>query len=135
MKELFTQVGIKNTAPRRRILEILDAAEHPLTAQQIAAQLQGEIDLSTVYRTLDLFTEKQLAVKTVSFGDATAEYERNSGEHRHLLICSDCGETAYFRACPIHALEQQLESETGYKIKTHRLELTGLCSSCQKKGK
>ncbi|MDO4799331.1 MAG: Fur family transcriptional regulator [Bacillota bacterium] len=133
MKELFVQVGIKNTLPRRRILEILDAAEQPLTAHQIADQLSGEIDLSTVYRTLDLFTEKQLVVKTVSFGDATAGYERNSGEHRHMLICTECGETAYFRACPIHALEKQLESETGYEIKTHRLELTGLCGSCRKK--
>ena len=37
--------------------------------------------------------------------------------------------------CPIHEVEEKIEKETGFIIKGHSFEFTGICPDCQKKHK
>ena len=34
--------------------------------------------------------------------------------------------------CPIHEVEKKIEKETGFIIKGHSFEFTGICPNCQK---
>ena len=59
--DILAKIGCKNTKSRKAVVEILQSAENPLSAEDIffAVKKQGSsVNLSTVYRTLDLMESK-----------------------------------------------------------------------------
>lgn len=65
-KEILKNKGIKITKGRTEILSILKNSENSLSAEKIYQIYKSNninINLSTVYRTLELFEEKKLLKK------------------------------------------------------------------------
>lgn len=52
-------------------------------------------------------------------------------EHHHRIVCSKCKASADIAVCPLHDLENQILSETGFTMTSHSIELTGLCPTCK----
>jgi len=46
-------------------------------------------------------------------------------------VCKRCGRITEFDDKGIKALTKKVAKRTGYAIDTHRLDLSGLCPSCQ----
>lgn len=104
-----------------------------MTAEQIYLGLAAgtsSINLSTVYRILDSFVEKQLLTRSFLIDGNKSLYEINSHSHRHYLICTGCRRRVEINTCPLHRLEKEMEQETGFRIEAHRLELYGICPEC-----
>ena len=49
--------------------------------------------------------------------------------HHHHFICENCGDTKVIDFCPIEQIKQYLPNVA---IHTHKLEVYGVCESCQK---
>ncbi|ROR21940.1 Fur family ferric uptake transcriptional regulator [Mobilisporobacter senegalensis] len=133
-KEILKSVELKNTKKRQIILSILEKAHKPLTAEEIYAQTIGQtrMSFSTVYRSLGALTEKQILMKEL-MQDGKTYYQFNNNNHKHLLVCSICGEIIPIDDCPLHKLENDLVSKTGYIITGHSLEFNGICPKCTEK--
>lgn len=137
IEDLLKKASLKNTKQRQIILSIIESHNEPLTAEEIYKQLvveDSKINLSTVYRTLNVFTEKNVLLKILK-GDGTAAYELNKSSHNHYITCSKCNCSVLIDSCPVKELSETVTKKTGFKVTGHSLQLTGICSNCLKKGK
>ncbi len=137
MADLFKKNGIKNTRQRQRVFNYLISCKQPVTADAIYDALRKEIvsedtlNLSTVYRILDIFTKNRLVTKTSFGNDHKAVFELYRLEHCHHLICVKCNEITPIKGCPLKGYEQSLSQTTHFKILEHHLEILGVCPKCQ----
>ena len=133
--DMLKSYGLRPTAGRRSVLNVLKQADAPLTAEQIhqLACKTGRMGLSTTYRVLAQLTECGLILKNDGM-DGFCYYQLNTHSHRHILHCSVCGAVVPIRECPLAALEERLSAETGFVINGHSLSFTGVCPTCRKKG-
>lgn len=130
--------GMKNTRPRRWVLEVLLQQQGLVTAEEIYQKLLAggvSVNVSTVYRVLELFEEKKLVEKDFLPEVRRYGYFLRVPGHIHHLICIRCHKKVDISACPLSAFEKQVAAETGFELVGHRLELYGLCRDCQEKEK
>ena len=135
-KDLFASQGIKNTKQRNLIFEALKQSDDPVTAEQIFLKLKevdASINLSTVYRILNIFVSKNLAIKSSISDDNKAMFEVNRMEHKHHLVCVGCKKILSIEDCPLERYEKSLEEKTDFDIKGHKLEIFGYCPECKLK--
>ncbi len=135
-KELLKNSGLKITKSRKAIFDVLVKSDQPMAAEDIFLALkekQMTINLSTVYRTLEIFESKDLVTKISIMDDERMLYEYNNLGHRHYLVCIGCKKIVTVRHCPLGTYEKTLEKETGFDIVGHKLYLYGQCEDCQKK--
>ena len=126
---------MRMTRQRKILLDIISKAGMPLSAEEImnrAHAFDASLALSTVYRNLEKMLELDLCQQT-RFQDGLARYERTSQVHHHYLICTECNQRQVIHACPLHQIQHEIESATGYSITDHQINLYGLCPACQKK--
>lgn len=124
--------GIKRTRQRKSVLSILEDSEKPLSATDICAEMEKGGDaawLSTVYRILELFVKKGVAIKTNVMNNEMAVYELNRFKHKHYAVCLNCHKIIVMDNCPMDTFIPQLE-EKGFHIMGHNLEVFGLCKDC-----
>jgi Fur family ferric uptake transcriptional regulator len=132
LKDHLAKHQLKLTRQREYILHTFLQNEH-ITAEQLyrlLAKKDPHIGLATIYRTLNLFCEAGLA-QARHFGSQT-QYDNvaHKGHHDHL-ICTGCGKIVEFENEDIERLQDQVAARNGFTIKTHKLELYGLCSHCR----
>jgi Fur family ferric uptake transcriptional regulator len=122
--------GIKRTKQREALLEILAFSTGPMSAQDICFQM-GKTGawLSTVYRILDLFVEKDLVVKTSAMNNQIIVYELNRHKHRHYAVCIKCRKFIPMEDCPIENFIPRLD-EKNFRVVGHNLEIYGFCETC-----
>lgn len=130
-KEELKSMKIQYTAQREAILNVFKMYHQPLTIDKLQQKLQLEVDLSTLYRTLDLFEKKTLIRKTELKEPLQNIYEYNANVHQHHIICTNCMKIQVIAHCPIHEYEASVEKSTGFVVKEHQLNLYGLCPQCQ----
>lgn len=133
-KEILAKEGIKSTKHRNAILAIIEQSKIPLTAEEIfliLKQKHGSIWLSTVYRTLEILSSKDLIIKLTIMDDDKARYELNHNEHRHHVICVSCHKMITFLDCPVEEFEKTLKEKIDFDVIGHKLELYGYCQDCK----
>jgi Fur family ferric uptake transcriptional regulator len=130
--------GLKSTTQRNSILDIFIKAGEHLSAEELYARVKKVhpgIGYATVYRTLKLFAEAGLAQER-RFEDGFTRYEHTKPDtHHDHLICTQCGTIIEFENERIEALQQDVARKNRFKVHSHKLEIYGLCSACQKKAK
>lgn len=128
--------GLKLTQQREAILNAFfqHKGEH-ISVETLHAELRPRVPglgTVTVYRTMRLLEEAGLA-KQRHFGTGMALYEpHRPAEHHDHLICTQCGRIIEFEQCDIERLQEEVARANNFTIKTHRLEIYGLCESCAK---
>jgi Fur family transcriptional regulator, ferric uptake regulator len=128
--------GQRLTSGRRLVLEVLAAAERPVTIPEIL-ELQPGLAQSSVYRNLAVLEQVGLVSK-ISMGDEHAHYELGEDltqHHHHHLVCVGCGKVrdVTLPERTEQALDRALtEAATaeGFELQRHRLDLVGRCAEC-----
>lgn len=126
--------GLKNTKQRTAILDILSVRKQPLAAEDVFLALkqnQVDVNLSTVYRSLETMSAKGVVRKVSVAGDNRMLYELNEHAHQHYLVCVNCKKIQPVGHCPLDAYEKAVAKDTNYAIMGHRLDIYGLCPECQ----
>ena len=135
-RDVFSKHGLRNTKHRNLVYDMLMASDAPLTAESIFLKLREmdvPVSFSTVYRILDAFAARGLALKSGMSDQNKAAFELTRIGHRHRLICVGCQKTVAVEGCPLNGFEKALESETHFDITAHKLEIFGLCPACKGK--
>ncbi len=133
------KVGLKSTEPRLGVLRALSRLRSPLRIKDLYVRLQktkSEIDMVTIYRTIQALTEKNM-VRRVDFGEGAAYYELNNGEDSHHMSCVDCKKREIVSNCFFSEFEARVMTKvpTFEFITRHSIEYFGLCKKCVKKKK
>lgn len=131
--EILRRAGHKMTPQRLMIVRVLRHSDGHLTAAQIAEQVRKVypfVDVSTVYRTLDVLKRMRLATAT-DMGSGDAVFEWAPDEPHHHLICTSCGHVAQLSHGYLEGLAERLEGEFGFSPDMHHFAIFGLCRECQ----
>lgn len=125
--------GFRLTPQREMVLSVLHDVEGLVTAEEIYARVQrrsSSVDISTVYRTLDLLQEFNL-VSSVDPGDGQRRYEFLGlhGAHLHL-VCQACGQVSGVELEVAQPFIERLQAACGFQATLDHLSIPGLCPAC-----
>ncbi|WP_118135328.1 Fur family transcriptional regulator [Oceanicella sp. SM1341] len=126
--ERCESIGLRMTGQRRVIAQVLEAAQDHPDVEELyrrASDIDANISLATVYRTVKLFEEASILDK-LEFGDGRARYEDAERDHHDHLIDISTGEVIEFVDEEIEALQKRVAERLGYDLRGHRLELFGV---------
>ncbi len=126
--------GFRLTPQREMVLTVMHQVEGLATAEEIHDRVQtlsSCVDISTIYRTLELLQEFQL-VAVIDPGDGQRRYELLGvhGPHLHLL-CRSCGTLIGVDQGEIQPLIDHLGAGYGFEVDSGSLTIPGLCQECQ----
>ena len=119
------------TPPRRRVLELLLAANAPRKAYDLIAAFGptgAPAKPPTVYRALEFLQRLGFAHRIESL-NAYVPCRIDGTHAAAFLICDCCGEAAEFE--PDFAPQLAAASAAGYAVRAVTLEARGLCAGCR----
>ncbi len=120
--------GLRMTDQRRVIARVLSLAhDHPDVEEvhRRAHALDSKISLSTVYRTLKIFSSVGI-LERHDFGHGRGRYEPAPVHHHDHLVDVETGRVIEFSNTDIEALQERIARELGFRLVGHRLELYGV---------
>lgn len=124
------------TPGRKRLVEVMEAAQRPLTLPQILAE-DAELTQSSAYRNLDVLEQSGVIRRINASGDHAAfELAEPLLGHHHHLICVGCGtiEDIQIGESTEAAIDKALGEAAhavGFKPMHHSLDLHGHCETCR----
>ncbi|MCG5243803.1 Fur family transcriptional regulator [Azospirillum doebereinerae] len=125
LERLCQERGLSMSRQRRLIIRVLSEARTHLSAadlHQRVTELDPDISLATIYRTLTIFEEEGV-LKRLDFGDRKMRYEQADKEpHDHLLDTTD-GSVVEFQAPEVAALLATIAARLGYRLDGYRLDV------------
>jgi Fur family transcriptional regulator, zinc uptake regulator len=119
------------TAPRRRVLELLLAADGPQKAYDLIAAFGSHGEPAkppTVYRALEFLERLGFAHRVESL-NAYVPCRIEGGHMAAFLICDCCGAAAEFE--PDFTAQMAGAAAAGYAVRSVTLEARGLCADCR----
>lgn len=133
MKTCLQAAGHRLTPQRLAVMRALVAdGSHP-SAERLHLAVQAErpgTGLATVYNTLDLL-QALGEVLVLDFGEGFKRYDGRCGRPHAHLVCAGCGRVEDVEETDLSILPVQVAHLTGYRLLDYRLDLRGLCPSCQ----
>jgi Fur family ferric uptake transcriptional regulator len=136
--QLIRESGLKATGSRSRILRVLSNAKKPLRIKDIYERAQNpeeEMNMVTIYRTIETFAKKGL-VRRVDFGEDAAYYEiHDSKHHHHYITCTKCKRHDCVDTCAYNNSEPDIQSKLpNYDtVSYHSVGYFGVCTACTEK--
>ena len=126
--------GLRSTRQRDIILDIFLSTHQHVSVEELYLKVKASnpgIGQATVYRTLKLFTEAGLA-REILLHDGQTRYEHIvAGEHHDHLVCTGCNAIIEFENETIEKLQKDIATLHGFMIRSHKLEIYGLCATCR----
>jgi len=136
LKNFIKSRGLRQSGQRDRVVETFLAQKGHISAEDLLSQVRVKdkrVGLTTVYRTLKLLTECDLAVER-KFNRQVSTFEpARKGQHHDHLICLGCGKIMEFENKNIETLQEDVARKHGFFISHHVLELYGTCLDCSLK--
>jgi Fur family ferric uptake transcriptional regulator len=117
--------GLRLSSARRLVLEALYEADGPLTADELA----GEMDVASVYRNLETLEEIGL-VRHVHLGHRPGLYVRASVGAREYLLCEECGAVVALEPQELDGVRDLIRAEFGYEAGFSHFPVAGRCCDC-----
>ena len=137
IKKLFKKKGYKFTIQKKTILEVLLENKEHKNAKQIHDKVKNQnIGITTVYRTLNLFTELDIVKEINISGTSYYEIKIFSKNPFHIHFkCFKCNSIIDINNKDINLncldLKQKVESVSNLDIYDINIMFTGLCKSCK----
>ncbi len=133
LNRYLAEKGLKQTRQRQAIVSTFLKTNRHIKIEELLREVQKQepsIGYVTVYRTLLLLKECGLAHQR-NFGDGQSLFEK-AGHHHDHMICIKCGSITEFEDDKIEELQDKIAKKNNFKIVSHRHEIYGCCSRCQK---
>ncbi|HXW45591.1 MAG TPA: Fur family transcriptional regulator [Streptosporangiaceae bacterium] len=130
--EMLRASGYRVTPQRQLVLEAVSRLEHA-TPEEIFADVRQTargVNVSTVYRTLELLEQLGLVTHTHLFHGAPRYHLATEAQHVHL-VCHRCGQIIELDKEAVRPLVAGLEESEGFQADVGHLAIFGLCSGCR----
>lgn len=130
----LSEQGYRLTPQRMMVLAAIeDSADH-ISAEEIYAQVITKypyVNISTVYRTLELLKRLGLVTET-DLGGGRVRYHPADKGHHHHLVCQECGAIIGLDEAVLYPLKDTLRREYKFEADLRHLAIFGRCSKCRK---
>lgn len=129
------KVGYRLTPQRMLIVSAIHDTKGHITAEEIHARVVEQypfVDISTIYRTLQLLKKLHLVSET-DLGGGRVQYELAEGERHHHLVCRLCGEMSPLSDSLIEPLRAGLLEEHDFEADMEHFAIFGICAECRKR--
>ncbi len=123
--------GYRITPQRQLVLDAVVALQHG-TPDEICAEVQrtaSGVNLSTVYRTLELLEELGL-VTHAHLGHGAPTYHSATGDDHLHLVCRDCGSVTETDVSLADTLVGRLADQHGFQTDVAHFAIYGRCQAC-----
>ncbi len=130
----LSKLGYRLTPQRLMILKAVEEAADHISAEEIHDQVRAsypQMNISTVYRTLELIKELGLVTET-DFGDGRVRYHCMGKGHHHHLVCQECGAIIDLDESVLSSLKDTLLREYRFIADLRHLAIFGCCLNCGK---
>ena len=130
-EDRLREQGFRITPQRQLVLESVNQLGHG-TPEEILSSVQktaSGVNLSTIYRTLEVLESVGLITHTHIGHGAPVYHSQDESPHIHL-VCDDCAEVTSIPAAA--AAEFSLDLQETYSFNAHMTHraVTGLCKAC-----
>jgi len=117
--------------PQRQL--VLDAVRHlqhatPEQTCQWVQRTAPTVNITTIYRTLDLLEELGL-VRHTHLGHGAPTYSPDEHEHIHL-VCHHCGAVETVPHEVLDDLAGTIRDRSGFELDSGHVGLSGACADC-----
>lgn len=139
LTDYMRRKGLKLTRQRETILKaFLDGQKHVTIDGLLteARKLDPGIGHATVYRTIKLFVEADIAHEH-NFTDGAAQFEPatpGEDDHHDHLICTACDRIVEFENEEIEDLQERVAKQHGFRLTSHKMQLYGMCEGMANTG-
>src|SRR3990167_1977247 len=132
---LCARQGLRLTALRRRVLELVWQSHKPLGAYDILAVLSEQDGRRaappTVYRALDFLLENGLVHRISSLNSFVGCNHPGHAHQGQFLICRNCNAAIELSNDAISAAIVSGAQSVGFVVEGQTVEVVGLCAGCQ----
>lgn len=119
------------TRPRQAVFEALQHHKNLTMSELVKAC--SVADRASIYRTVDVLEKIGVIVRIPTGWKYRLELGEAFHEHHHHATCTECGASIALPEDKI--LEKRLNElaqQRRFRLRSHQIELVGLCESCQK---
>ncbi len=130
----LSEQGYRLTPQRMMILSAIENSDDHISAEDIHAQIATtypHINISTVYRTLELLKRQGLVTET-DLGGGRVRYHPVDKGHHHHLVCQECGAIIDLDESVLTPLKTVLLREYKFIADLRHLAIFGRCVNCSK---
>ena len=130
----LSEQGYRLTPQRMMVLDAIENSEHHISAEEIYAQVitkYPHLNISTVYRTLELLHRLGLVTET-DLGGGRVRYHPADKGHHHHLVCQECGRVIDLDESVMDNLKQVLKKDYEFTPDIRHLALFGTCADCNR---
>lgn len=132
LAEMLRERGLRLTPQRQLILQAVHELGHA-TPEQVHNHVRERVagvNITTVYRTLELLEELRLVTHThLSHGSPTYH---PAGEDQHVhLVCRNCGSISEVDPSVMQPVTDRLRDEKGFRVDVGHVSLFGECGDCK----
>ena len=128
----LSEQGYRLTPQRLMVLSAIEKSDHHISAEEIYAQIIARypnVNISTVYRTLELLERLGLVTKT-DLGEGTVRYHPAEKGHHHHLVCRECGAIVDLDESVLASLKSALRQKYQFTADLKHLAIQGRCARC-----
>ena len=131
LAEVLRARGLRLTAQRQLVLEAVYRLGHatPDQVHAAVARTAAGVNITTVYRTLELLEELGLVTHAHLSHGAPTYHAVGEDQHVHL-VCRACGGVDEVSPAVLDGLVGMLESSRGFLVDVGHVALFGLCAKC-----
>ena len=131
LADVLRSHGLRLTAPRQLVLEAVVALGHATPDQVHAevAQRAAGVNITTVYRTLELLEELGLVTHAHLSHGAPSYHPVGAEQHVHL-VCHGCGRIQELARTALVDLADGLSASHGVRLDIGHVALFGTCAGC-----
>ena len=130
----LSEKGYRLTPQRMMVLDAIENSGNHISAEEIYAQIAEKyphVNISTVYRTLDLLKRLGLVTET-DLGGGRLRYHPADKGHHHHLVCQECGRIIDLDESVLYPLRETLRREYKFDADLGHLGIFGRCARCRK---
>jgi Fur family ferric uptake transcriptional regulator len=116
------------------VLSAIEDSDDHISAEEIYAQIvvkYPNVNISTVYRTLELLKRLGLVTET-DLGGGRVRYHSAEKGHHHHLVCQKCGTMIDIDESTLARLQDVLLHRYNFSARLSHVAIFGLCERCQK---
>ncbi len=124
--------GYRLTPQRMMVVEAIEESHDHISAEEIHTKARTKypyLNISTVYRTLELLKEKGLVAETDLGGGRFLYHPVGKAQHHHL-VCRKCGKVMDIEINMLDKLKDELKTEYDFDAELEHIAIFGSCKDC-----
>jgi Fe2+ or Zn2+ uptake regulation protein len=133
LKTALGDAGHRMTGPRLAVWGVVASSHSHMTAEEIAdavREADPTVNLSSVYRSLALFSELGLVRESNLGASEAVHWELAHPDEQFHLRCTSCGRVEHHLGDLVGQIEHHLSHHHGFNASRVELLVYGTCRTC-----